>query len=87
MPFIISHPQHAMSPKAFAQLGADAVAYVRAVRSEEVGFLHAEAPLLTPGHLVFVLHAADGTPLTIAECREMAVVAAEEQQLDTVSIH
>src|SRR5215475_13499713 len=52
-------PRPAMSAERFAALGENRVAYIKAIRSEEVAFLCAEAPLLPPGHRVFVLHAAD----------------------------
>ena len=87
MPVTITRSHPAMSREAFAMLGFDRVAYVRAVRSEDVGFIHAEAPLLAPGHVVFVLHAADGSPLAIAESLETVVADAAEHQLDAVSVH
>jgi hypothetical protein len=76
-----------MSPEAFAQLGAERLAYIRAMRSEDVGFIYAEAPLLTAGQIVFVLHAADGSPLVIAESLDVVVADAEQHQLDAVSLH
>ncbi|MPZ58260.1 MAG: DUF1150 family protein [Rhizobiales bacterium] len=79
--------QPAMSPETFAMLGARRLAYVRAVRSEDVGFIYVEAPLLAPGRLVFVLHAADGTALVIAESVEAAIADAANQQLDATSVH
>ena len=87
MPSPVTRTRPALSREAFAMLGADSVAYVRAVRSEDVGFIHAEAPLLPPGRIVFVLHAADGSPLVIAESLESVVANAAEHQLDTVSVH
>jgi len=77
----------ALSPEAFTTLGNESLAYVRAVRSENVGFLSAEAPLLQPGTIVFVLHAADGSPLAIGESIEAVVADAASHQLDTVSVH
>ena len=77
----------AMSPETFATLGENRLAYIKAIRSEEVAFLCAEAPLLAPGHEVFVLHAADGSPILLAESREAALADAENNQLETVSIH
>ncbi len=61
--------------------------YIRAIRSEEVAFLCAEAPLLPPGHRVFVLHAADGTPILVADSREAALADATNHQIETVSVH
>jgi hypothetical protein len=87
MPSTINRSQPSMSRKAFAMLGTESVAYVRAIRSEDVGFMYAEAPLLAPGHVVFVLHAADGRPLAIAESLETALADAGAYQLETVSVH
>jgi len=87
MPSTVTHSRPALSCEAFAMLGVNNLAYVRAMRSEHVGFIHAEAPLLPPGRLVFVLHAADGSPLVIAESLEALAADAAEHQLDTVSVH
>jgi hypothetical protein len=76
-----------MSPTAFAAFGNDAVAYVREMRSEDVRFLHPQAPQLVPGVTVFVLHAADGTPLNITDSVEEILRAAEGRALETVSVH
>jgi hypothetical protein len=80
------HPSE-MSLEAFAMLGAERVAYVCALRSEDVGFVHAEAPLLPPGRWVFVLTAADGRPLLIAESPEALAQEAAGCDMDTVSVH
>ena len=85
MTFTVTRDQ--MSPEAFALLGAGRLAYVRAVRSEDVAVLHAEAPSLAPGEIVFVLHDADGSPLVIAETLEAAIADAVRHQRDTVSVH
>jgi hypothetical protein len=76
-----------MSLEAFATLGDRRLAYVKAVDSGAVGFLYPTAPLLAPGHRVFVLHAADGTPVVIAPTRESALADAETYQLQPVSLH
>ncbi len=76
-----------MSPMAFAAYGGGAVGYVRQMRSEEVAALYPQAPQLIPGLTVFVLHAADGTPLNIADSFDEIVRAAESHALETVSVH
>jgi hypothetical protein len=63
------------------------MAYIRAVKSEDVAFLYPAAPLLAPGRQVFVLHAFDGTPIVIAGSRESALADAASFQLETVSLH
>jgi len=76
-----------MSPMAFAAYGGNAVGYVREMRSEEVAALYPQAPQLVPGLTVFVLHAADGTPLNITDSFDEIVRAAEGHALETVSVH
>jgi hypothetical protein len=78
---------HRMSDAAFAALGAPRLAYLRAVRSEDVVFLSAEAPLLPAGHRVFVLHGADGEPLLLAGSEEAALADAARREIETVSVH
>jgi hypothetical protein len=63
------------------------LAYVKATRSEQVAFISADAPVLEPGHIVFVLYAADGEPIMLAESREAVLEDAERQELETVSLH
>ena len=43
--------------------------------------------MLAPGHQVFVLHAADGTPIVLADSREAAMADAANHELETVSLH
>ena len=76
-----------MSPQAFAEYGCNAVGYVRQMRSEEAGVLYPQAPSLVPGLTVFVLHAADGTPLAITDSFAEATRGAEGHRLEAVSVH
>jgi len=76
-----------LSSEAFAALGENRIAYVRAMRSEDVAFLCADAPMLEAGFHVFVLHAADGTPILMADSREQVLADAAENQIETVSLH
>jgi hypothetical protein len=76
-----------MSPTAFAAYGGGAVGYVRAMRSEDVASLYPQAPPLIPGLTVFVLHAADGTPLSITDSFDEIVRAADSHALETMSVH
>ena len=54
-----------LSARDFATLAWRKLAYVRVARSEDVGFFCPEAPLLAPGQDVFVVYAADGTPIFV----------------------
>jgi hypothetical protein len=76
-----------ISPEALAVLGDGKIAYVRAIRSEDVHTLFPEAPKLSPGMKLFALHAADGTPIMVTDSRESAVANAWSHELETVSVH
>ena len=78
--------RNAMPAEVFAALGGR-MAYVKPMRSEDVGFLSAGAPLLTSGHFVFALCIADGTPIAIADSFDSAMAEAASYQLDAVSLH
>ncbi len=55
-----------LPPRAYAS-HRGSIGYVRQMRSEEAEILYPQAPSLVPGLTVFVLHAADGTPLAITD--------------------
>jgi hypothetical protein len=61
-----------LSPQAFLALGVDQVAYIR--------------PVEVLSHKAYALHAADGTPLTLIDSLEGAVVAARQNDLDAVTL-
>jgi len=77
----------AISPEALAQLGDGEIAYVKAIRSEQVAKLFPQAPAIEPGTQLFALHAADGTPIMLTDSREAAVANAWSHELQTVSVH
>ena len=77
----------ALSPEALALLGGGRIAYVKAIRSEEVPALFPQAPEMAPGLQLFSLHAADGTPILLTDSREAAVANAWSNELETVSLH
>jgi hypothetical protein len=76
-----------MSHEQFATLGGKRVAYIKAIRSAQDAILCAEAPMLPAGHCVFDLHAADGTPILLADSREAVLADAASQEIETVSLH
>ena len=76
-----------LSPDAFASLGEADIGYVRQMRSEEAVILYLQAPSLVPGLTVFVLHAADGTPLAITDSFAEASRDAESHRLEAVKVH
>jgi hypothetical protein len=76
-----------LSNEAFAHLGGGHIAYVKAIRSEDVKNLFPQAPQLEPGMQLFALHAADGTPIMVTDSRESAIASARTHELETVSVH
>jgi hypothetical protein len=52
----LRHPM--ISPEALALLGGGKIAYVKAIRSEDVPAMFPQAPQLQPGMQLFALHAA-----------------------------
>jgi hypothetical protein len=76
-----------ISAEALALLGGGKIAYVKAVRSEDVPAMFPQAPQLQPGMQLFALHAADGTPMMLTDSREAALASAWSQELETVSVH
>ena len=76
-----------ISPEALAVLGDGKIAYIKAIRSEDVPTLFPQAPEIQPGMRLFALHAADGTPIMLTDSREAAVANAWSQELETVSVH
>ncbi len=78
---------HAITPEILAQLGVAKVAYVKAVRSDDIARMFPLAPELPPGLDLFALVSADGTPIMVTDRREDAVANAWQNELETVSLH
>lgn len=76
-----------VSPEALALLGGGRIAYIKAIRSEDVAKMFPQAPEIAPGTQLFSLHAADGTPIMLTDSREAAVANAWSQELEAVSVH
>ncbi|HZC56614.1 MAG TPA: DUF1150 domain-containing protein [Xanthobacteraceae bacterium] len=85
----IDEPKTDVSQESLAQLGDGHIAYVKAIRFEDVRklFPQTELPQLEPGQVLFALHAADGTPIMLTDSREAAIANAWSQELETVSVH
>jgi hypothetical protein len=76
-----------VSAEALAHIGEGHIAYVRAIRSEELNRLFPQAPKLDPGLNLFALLGADGTPIMVTDSRSAAVANAFEHDLMPVSVH
>ena len=76
-----------LTPQEFAHLGDGALAYVKAINSEDVSRIFPQAPPLKPGVKLFALLGADGTPIMLTDSRDAAIANAWEHELETVSLH
>jgi hypothetical protein len=80
-------PDVMITEQALAQLGDGKVAYVKAVRSDDIATLFPNAPEIAPGLELFVLLSANGTPLVITDSADAAKVNAWNNDLETLSLH
>jgi hypothetical protein len=80
-------PNPIITQDALAQLGDGRLAYVKAIRSEDVAGMFPQAPEIAPGVTLFALHAADGTPIMLTDTRESALANAWSHELEAVSVH
>jgi hypothetical protein len=80
-------PHPVITQDALAHLGDGHIAYVKAIRSEDVANLFPQAPKIAPGIQLFALHAADGTPIMLTDTREAALANAWSQELQPMSVH
>jgi len=83
----MSDTTHTMNADALAALGEGHVAYVRAMRSEDVKRLFPQAPDLTPGLDLFALLSASGAPILLTDSRDAAIANAWANDLQAVSVH
>ena len=76
-----------MPQDAFAALGGGRIAYLKALRSEDVHTLFPQAPDLQPGLSLWALLSATGQPIMLTDSRAAAIASAHENDLETVSVH
>ena len=70
-----------------AQLGEGLIAYVKPIRSDDVGTMFPEIPEVQPGLQLFALLGANGRPLILTDSRDAAVANAMQNELHMVSLH
>ncbi|MEM7069784.1 MAG: DUF1150 family protein [Pseudomonadota bacterium] len=61
------HNAEFLNPEDLANLGSDAVAYVRKITAEEIADAFPEAPKLKSGQDYWAMFAANGEPLMLAD--------------------
>lgn len=71
----------------FAKFGGGHVAYIKPMLSDDVARLFPQAPAIQPGLRLFVLLAADGTPIMLTDSRDAALANAWENELQPMSVH
>ena len=81
----------ALTPEAFAALGAPNVVYVRPVRAAEILASTPSGRIegfeLDPDQILYAVHRADGERLAILGDRDAAMAAAVAHELAPVSVH
>jgi hypothetical protein len=70
-----------------ARMGGGAIAYVRPIMSDVIKTLFPDAPEMAPGIHLFLLNAADGSPIMLTDSKEAALAGAREHELEAVSLH
>jgi hypothetical protein len=80
-------PVTALTDEQLASLGEGLVAYVRPIRSEDLGSLFPGAPAVKPGLELFALLGANGRPLIVTDSRDAALANAMQHELHMVSLH
>ena len=77
-----------MSQRELARLGGGQIAYIRVMTTDEARAMFPTIEGLPKGgENLFALHAADGTPLALADSRQAAVGHALEGELEVASVH
>jgi hypothetical protein len=64
---------HHLTEQQLAMLGVSQIAYVK--------------PVMMNGTQGFAIHAADGTPMAVAENRDVAVAAIVQHEMHPLSVH
>ena len=76
-----------MPNEIFERLGEGDIAYVRPIRSDDIADLFPGAPELAPGLKLWALLNADGTPIMLTDSRSAAIAKAQENDIQTLSVH
>ena len=76
-----------LTEEQLAHLGEGLIAYVKPIRSEELGAMFPEIPTVQPGLQLFALLGASGKPLIVTDSRDAALANAMQNELHMVSLH
>jgi hypothetical protein len=75
------------TPQQLAAWGGGKIAYLKPVLSDRISEMFPGAPHMAPGLNLFMLLAADGSPILITDSKDAAIANAWEHDLVTVSLH
>jgi len=76
-----------LTPQELAALGGGKLAYLKPILSDDIKTIFPGAPVIAPGLKLFMLLAADGSPIIITDSKDAALANAWEHDLQTVSLH
>ncbi|HEX2019439.1 MAG TPA: DUF1150 domain-containing protein [Aurantimonas sp.] len=77
----------AISEADLAAIGEGDLAYLRQMSSDDIRARFPTAQAIRPGLRLWALFSADGTPLAVSDDRGSILASANENELQTVSIH
>lgn len=80
-------PMPVLTEEQLALLGEGMIAYVKPIRSEDLGAMFPEIPDVQPGMQLFALLGASGKPLIVTDSRDAALANAMQNELHMVSLH
>lgn len=86
-PLAAKAPEPARTPEALAAMGDGELAYMRAFRASEVRHLFPQTEKVHPSVQLYALFAADGSPLMLADSRELVISGAWQNDLDMATVH
>ena len=81
-----AHPP-VLTEEQLAHLGEGLIAYVKPIRSEDLGAMFPDIPGVQPGLQLFALLGANGKPLIVTDSRDAALANAMQNELHMVSLH
>lgn len=80
-------PFRTLTPAEFAQVGTGSMAYLKVLTPEEAQRLFPNVEGLPPGVLIYLVAAADGRPLALADTLCAAVGHIIRGKLQEVTVH
>jgi hypothetical protein len=80
-------PEPSLTLEALAAMGDGELAYIRAFRAAEARHLFPQTENIHPSVQLYGLFAADGSPLMLADSRELVISGAWQNDLSMATVH